>query len=472
MPTCPHGWKSSDFPPATYPPCPDDNGQPDPGGNTCQVGIPLVCRPSPGPPAPTPAPPAPTPAPPAPTPAPPAPTPAPPAPTPAPPAPTPAPPTAPAPVPAPTPAPPTAPVPPASCGWGQTDAASCTRPGDAKIAKGTPGDGKTTNTYFSGVESLGTGACGGCGAVQLKDTCDVSATTCTDASAKPCTTDSDCNPNPTDQNQCLGTCSKGGQRCRTTQDCTGGVGCVKKDFPQMALDLLDLEPDSTCPAGKCIWMATAPAEAMASPYCAAGSNCGLGLDAKDDPHTASAPCGSSFQLIFEEENGQPSRWANIVVADACPNEGNTKWCRKKGDNKLNNSYNHFDLWVGDPAYTSDQITKALGLTVIDQITSSSTRSFTPIPTPPKVIRVLQEYCCGTWGKSQGCPSICGKEFHYGDGPPNPPGPSVPPAPAGCCTPCEQHGTKIFCNKSKPNCDNCTGAWDPSPCPSGCPVPTT
>ena len=224
---------------------------------------------------------------------------------------------------------------------------------------GTAGNGLTSNTYFSAGESQGAGACGGCGATKAQ----------------------------------------------------GGVGCVKKGFDQMVLDLLAIPPSDACPADKCVWLGTAPAESMASPYCSAANfDCGLGLDARGDPNTASAPCGSSFKL--EMGNG---KWANIVVVDACPHNNNTKWCpAKKGEtNPEAGSHNHFDLWVGA---SQDAVASRLGLSSVDEITTKNKaglRRFTPIRTPPEVTRVLQQYCCNSWYYGQGCPTICGSStFQY------------------------------------------------------------
>lgn len=310
-----------------------------------------------------------------------------------------------------------------TCGTNDTSIDTCQtiQVGDANIVKGTTGNGKTSNTYFSGGESPGLGACGGCGAI--KD--------------------------------------------------AGGQGCVTEgDFKHMADALLGVKA-SCDPDDGCIgWLATAPAEAMASQYCATGSNCGLGTDAKAaNGPTASAPCGSSFKLYFE--NG---KYANLVVADACPNLSNERWCRKTPSDPTNDAgqYNHFDIWVGNQDTTGKQIVDNLGVSELGYLNHlDGGRTFEAIETPDEVIQVLQNYCCGTWYYNQGCPSICGDKFHYGDGKPlsppagptpTPSGPTPGPSTTGCCMFTGCKSSTDWCNSSQSNCEgNCKGTFK-DPCP--------
>lgn len=366
----------------------------------------------------------------------------------------------PAPAPAPTPDQPT-------CGKPDLpypDNCMAPSPKDAMIIKGTTGNGKTSNTYFSATESPGSGACGGCGAMAAyaesgkptETKCSTTNKKCGKCAPKgtcrgstqECSTDADC---PQDcMKYCISPGTKGAACAPGTQEqqdrsCDGGQGCVNitggsfKDMAEALLNLKSTEP-SCKDDDKCIgWLATAPAEAMASQYCAAGSNCGLGTDAANDPGpTASAPCGSSFKLTFE--NG---KYANIVVADACPNKSNENWCREKTTSDPNDAgqYNHFDLWVGEPRTTGKQIVDNLGVPTDAKCTNNKCTSdqsqcasdvdcrlgylnclgssngcphrvFEARDTPDEVITVLQNYCCGTWSNNKGCPNICGPKFNY------------------------------------------------------------
>jgi len=185
------------------------------------------------------------------------------------------------------------------------------------------------------------------------------------------------------------------QRCGASS----GYGCVKKDFTTMA--------DALWQAGGAgeRWLGAAAAESMAAPYCSEvdKSDCGMGLKAVGSQLTASAPCGSSFKLHIDQST------VNIVIVDACPHKSNEKWCPKNvGDRNSQNSYNHFDLWVGD--YSAGM--KELGNL---NTTLGNLRKFEPIDTPPEIRKILQSYCCNTWWKGQGCPAICGNDFNY---PPN------------------------------------------------------
>jgi hypothetical protein len=234
-----------------------------------------------------------------------------------------------------------------SCGTSKShDGAPSSPEPDSSVdtQQGTSGNGQATTTYFSGTESVGAGACGGCGA-------------------------------------------------------SNGYG-NKYNFACMTNELLNAIPGQ-------IWLGTAPAESMAGKY-ANNKNytCGTGSDAKSDPNTASAPCGSSFELTFP--NGKT---VNIVVVDACPYVNNQQWCpQKPGQTNSLNSYNHFDIWVGN---SEKLIANKLGLSDITAITSSNDskpRTFKPINTPPEIIKVLQQYCCNAYWPGQGCKNICGSNF--------------------------------------------------------------
>ena len=102
---------------------------------------------------------------------------------------------------------------------------------------------------------------------------------------------------------------------------------------------------------------------------------------------------------------------NVVVTDACPSgKQNAEWCPKYPNTTNNHSsYNHFDLWVGS---ISGEILQKLGVTYIDFLNNSNMIDFIPQETPPYIIKILQNYCCNTWDYGQGCPRICGSDFHY------------------------------------------------------------
>ena len=227
---------------------------------------------------------------------------------------------------------------------------NCKSPSIKIIQKGTKGDGKTTTTWYSIRESSGQGSCGGCGAIK---------------SAK-------------------------------------GIGCVKNPYKEIAKELLHASPSGD------IWLATATAESMSSPYCDPnGFDCGWGGDAEKIPNgkTSSAPCGSSFKLTIGTKN------INVVVTDACPSgKQNAEWCPKHpGTSNNYGSYNHFDLWVGS---ISGEVLQKLGVTYIDFLNNPNMVDFIPQETPPYIIKILQNYCCNTWYYGQGCPRICGSDFHY------------------------------------------------------------
>jgi hypothetical protein len=168
------------------------------------------------------------------------------------------------------------------------------------------------------------------------------------------------------------------------------------------------------------WTLAATAEAMMSPYCTTGGT-GVGCTGHPpDSKTASAPCGTCWELTTPDKSGNEIS-INVYVADACPcgnkdkcptqrepDDGgtdNSEWCRAEiGSMNDHNKYNHFDIWEGDTLFN-------LG--------DSGEATFKNIICPDKLKQLMKENCCGVNWDDQGCPHICGEfvdETLYKDNP--------------------------------------------------------
>lgn len=143
------------------------------------------------------------------------------------------------------------------------------------------------------------------------------------------------------------------------------------------------------------WTMAATAQSMMGPDCPGVK--GMGCTGRTHPtgNTADAPCGTCWELT--KTDPPPVTKINVAITDACPFEDNREWCpQNAGDKNQHGSYNHFDVWNGAQ---------------IKDWGSNPLVNFQSIACPEAVQKILREGCCGTYYEGQGCPNICGPDYH-------------------------------------------------------------
>ena len=135
-------------------------------------------------------------------------------------------------------------------------------------------------------------------------------------------------------------------------------------------------------------------------------NCNFfsGLDAVA-AGTIPAGCGNCFRANTTgrnpwSENLPEGVEFNMAVIDSCPYNDNKENCPlKPGDVNANGYQYHFDLYARDigPLHIGENPEIA----------------FEPIECPAEILALMEETCCGTWWKDQGCPRNNSGTHHYG-----------------------------------------------------------
>ena len=301
------------------------------------------------------------------------------------------------------------------------------------------GDGFASNTYFTGVESPGLGACGGCGwGMEQGPTgprYDIPA----------CPLDY---PNPYHDAESTATpyrCCAGAVDSDGKCSASGSTACVDTSLgPDKHNTCGDRYACSQKPCTKPVtfnslyehiqnkvgtnWTMAATSQAMMGGYCSGsfGMGCvgnGLTDNASScvgptkepfvDCPTANAPCGSCWQLTKTDSKNTPAAAftpVKVYVADACPcghkgggdtpacpgfpgkSSDNSPHCRALlGDRNSKNRYNHFDIWNGNHFKFEDE----------------GYVGFKSIECPEVLTGIMKQACCDQYWDGQGCPNMCG-----------------------------------------------------------------